>query len=112
MNKRYELTDEQRNKIKSYFEKKKGRPYKNLRATINGIIWVLKTGAMWRDLPSRYGDWNAVYKCFSKWQAQGVFEKILADLSMEADFQDGSIDSTIIKVHQDAGSKKRINRKK
>ena len=69
------------------------------------------TGAMWRDFPSRYGDLNAVYKCFSKWQTQGIFEKILADLSMEANFQDFSIDSTIIKVHQDAGSKKRINRK-
>ena len=55
--KRYTLTDEQWNKIKSYFEKKKGRPFKNLRATINGIIWILKTVAMWRDLPSRYGDW-------------------------------------------------------
>ncbi|MBQ6975747.1 MAG: transposase [Selenomonadaceae bacterium] len=31
----------------------------------------MRTGAMWRDLPPRYSDWNAVYKCFSKWQAQG-----------------------------------------
>ena len=105
--KRYELTDEQWDKIKSYFENKRGRPYKNLRATINGIIWIMRTGAMWRDLPSRYADWNAVYKCFSKWQEQGIFEKILKDLATEADFQDVSIDSTIIKVHQDAGSKKK-----
>lgn len=105
--KRYELTDEQWDKIKCYFENKKGRPYKNLRATINGIIWILRTGAMWRDLPARYGCWNAVYKCFSKWQEQGIFEKILHNLSMEADFQDISIDSTIVKVHQDAGSKKK-----
>ena len=62
---------------------------------------------MWRDLPSHYGDWNAVYKCFSKWQEQGIFEKILADLALEADFQDISIDSTIVKVHQDSGSKKK-----
>ena len=105
--KRYELTDEQWDKIKSYFEKNRGRPYKNLRATINGIIWIMRTGAMWRDLPERYGKWNAVYKCFSKWQKQGVFEKILNDLAMEADLQDVSIDSTIIKVHQDSGSKKK-----
>ena len=105
--KRYELTDEQWDKIKSYFENKKGRPYKNLRSTVNGIIWIMKTGAMWRDLPDRYGNWNAVYKCFSKWQANGIFEKILNDLALEADFQDVSIDSTIIKVHQDAGSKKK-----
>ena len=105
--KRYEFTDEQWDKIKCYFENKKGRPYKDVRATINGIIWILKTGAMWRDLPARYGCWNAVYKCFSKWQEQGIFEKILADLALEADFQDISIDSTIVKVHQDAGSKKK-----
>ena len=105
--KRYELTDEQWDKIKSYFEKKRGRPYKNLRATVNGIIWIMRTGAMWRDLPELYGDWNAVYKCFSKWQANGIFEKILNDLSKEADLQDVSIASTIIKVHQDAGSKKK-----
>ena len=103
--KRYELTEWV--KIKCYFENKKGRPYKNLRATINGIIWILRTGAMWRDLPSHYGDWNAVYKCFSKWQEQGIFEKILHNLALEADFQDISIDSTIVKVHQDAGSKKK-----
>ena len=110
--KRYELTDEQWLKIKAYFENKKGRPYKNLRSTINGINWILRTGAMRRDLPPRYGDWNAVYKCFSKWQAQGIFEKIFTDLATQADFQDVSIDSTIVKVHQDAGTKKRVDRKK
>ena len=72
----------------------------------------MKTSAMWRDLPDRYGNWNVVYKCFCKWQANGIFEKILNDLSMEADLQDVSVDSTIIKVYQDAGSKKRGNRKK
>ena len=67
---------------------------------------------MWRDLPSRYGDWNAVYKCFSKWQVQGIFEKILKDLAIAADLQDLSIDSTIVKVPQDSGSKKRGYREK
>lgn len=54
---------------------------------------------MWCDLPDRYGDWNAIYKYFSKWQANVIFEKILNDL---ANLQDVYIDSTIIKVHQDA----------
>ena len=106
---RYELTDEQWDKIKHYFEvaKKNGRPYKNVRNTVNGIVWILKSGAPWRDLPNRYGEWNAVYKCFSKWQEQGLFEKIFEELALECDLQDLSIDSTSVKVHKDAGSKKK-----
>ena len=106
---RYELTDEHWDKIRPYFEipNKNGRPYKDLRATVNGIIWILKSGASWRDLPSRYGDWNALYKCFCKWQEQGLFQKILKDLALDCDLQDISIDSTTVKVHQDAGSKKK-----
>ncbi len=56
-------------------------------------------------------DRSDVYKCFSEWQEHGLFEKILNDLATEADFQDVSIVSTIIKVNKDAGSKKRITRK-
>lgn len=107
LKRRYELSDEQWDKIKSYFESKRGRPYKNLRNTVNGMVWILRSGASWRDLPSRYGDWNAVYKCFSKWQQQGLFEKIFEELALECDLQDVSIDSTTVKVHQDAGSKKK-----
>ena len=71
------------------------------------IVWILKSGAPWRYLPSRYGDWNAVYKCFAKWQEEGIFEKIFQDLAIEADFQDISIDSTSVKVHKDGtGAKK------
>lgn len=104
---RYELSDEQWDKIKTYFERKKGRPYKNLRNTLNGMVWILRSGASWRDLPSRYGDWNAVYKNFSKWQEQGLFDTIFKDLISDCDLHVVSIDSTIVKVHQDAGSKKK-----
>ena len=106
---RYELGDEQWDKIKCYFEipNKKGRAYKNVRNTVNGIIWITRSGASWRDLPSRYGQWNAVYKCFSKWQEQGLFEKIFKELALNCDLQDVSLDSTTVKVHQDAGSKKK-----
>ena len=109
VSRRYELTDSQWDKIKPYFEveKKNGRPYKNVRNTVNGIVWILRSGAPWRDLPTRYGQWNAVYKCFSKWQEQGLFEKIFEELALECDLQDVSIDSTSVKVHKDAGSKKK-----
>lgn len=61
VSRRYELTDEQWNKIKHYFESKQGRPYKNVRNTVNGIVWILISETAWRDLPTRYGTWNAVY---------------------------------------------------
>ena len=85
---RYELTDEQWDRVKEYFiiPNKNGRPYKNIRNTVNGIVWILKSGAPWRDLPSRYGDWNAVYKCFEKWQEEGKFEKIFQDLAMDRQY--------------------------
>lgn len=105
---RYELTDEQWEKLEPYFKKenKRGRPYKDLRATVNGIIWILRSGAAWEDIPTRYGNWNTIYKCFAKWAEAGIFEKVFKELSKECDLQDISIDSTIIKVHQDGGSKK------
>ena len=105
----YELTDNQWDQVKHYFEisNKNGRPYKNLKNTVNGIIWILRSGARWRDLPERYGSWNAVYKCFAKWQKQGLFEKIFKELAIDCDLQDMSIDSTTVKVHQDAGSEKK-----
>ena len=48
VSRRYKLTDEQWNKIKTYFESKKGRPYKNVKNTVNGIVWIMRSGAAWR----------------------------------------------------------------
>ena len=65
---RYEVTDKQWEKIKGLLPPKKtGRPFKNLRHTFNGILWVMRTGASWRDIPERYGKWNTIYKCFAHW---------------------------------------------
>ena len=108
---RYELTDDEWERICSLFPVRgagtKGRPYNDIRTTVNGIIWLARSGAPWRDLPERYGKWNTVYKCFAKWQKHGIFEKIFHELRIEADLQDISIDSTSCKVHQhSAGAKK------
>ena len=109
--KRYELTDDEWDRIAPFFPVReagtKGRPYNDVRNTVNGIIWIARSGAPWRDLPERYGKWNSVYKCFAKWQGQGIFEKVCNELRIEADLQDISIDSTSCKAHQhSAGVKK------
>ena len=109
---RYELTDEEWEHIKPYIPEEqeaglRGRPSKDSRQMLNGICWILRSGASWRDLPERYGPWQTVYKRFQKWSKAGIFEKIFTDLAADADMQDISIDSTCIKAHKaSAGSKK------
>ena len=74
-----ELTDAQWGRIKCLFEepKKVGRPPLNPRKVLNGILWILRTGARWRDLPARYGNWNSIYHKFRLWCSQGLFEQLL-----------------------------------
>lgn len=105
---RGDLTEEQWERIEPYLPcHGNGHPFRNIRATFNGILWILRTGAPWRDLPEVYGKWNTVYKCFAKWETAGIFETLFQVLSQEADSQDVSIDSTCCKAHQhSAGAKK------
>lgn len=108
---RYELTDDEWERIKGYFPEReagqKGRPRNEDRPILNGILWIVRSGAAWRDLPERYGAWSTVYSRFVQWQEEGLFDTILKELSEEADFQDMSIDSRTVKAHQaSAGAKK------
>ena len=99
----YLFSDEQWAKIEKYLPKRKtGRPYKNLRATVNGIYWIMKTGSTWRILPPYFGKWQEVYQCFSRWTKEGIFEKIFYELSKAAETSEISVDSTFVKVHQHA----------
>ena len=108
---RYELTDDEWERIKGYFPEReagqKGRPRNEDRPILNGILWIVRSGAAWRDLLERYGAWSTVYSRFVQWQEEGLFDTILKELSEEADFQDMSIDSSTVKAHQaSAGAKK------
>jgi len=110
--KRHELHDDQWDRIKDKLppERKSrgGRPAKDNRVMLNGIIYWLNTGIPWADLPERFGPWKSVYTRFSRWSKSGVFEKVLAALISE-DIVDETtlmLDSTIIKVHQHGSGKK------
>jgi transposase len=86
----------------------RGPEIEDKRRTVNGILWVLRTGAPWRDMPERYGNWNSVYVRFSRWSKIGVWDaafETLASLGPPAD-EEHAIDSTIIRAHQHAAGVK------
>ncbi|MFC9635919.1 IS5 family transposase [Streptomyces mirabilis] len=94
--------------------KKPGRPAVwSKRQLIDGIRWRTRTGAPWRDVPVRYGQWETVYGLFRRWQRDGTWKRILTQLQADADAKglitwDVSVDSTIARAHQHAaGARKR-----
>ena len=93
MSRRHELTDEQWELIHHLLPKNDGagRPWKDHRAVLNGMFWILNTGAPWRDLPERYGPWQTIYDRFRRWQADGTFDQILETLQIRLD-ENGYID--------------------
>jgi len=111
---RYELTDNEWTRIKRYFADKvpgtPGRPPKPHRPLINGIVWIARSGAPWRDLPERFGPWETVYTRFRELIENGILAQMFQDLNIDADMQDISLDSTSVRVHQHGtGAKKGAN---
>jgi transposase len=92
--KRHELRDEEWAVVEPLLPKSAattGRPPRDRRQMLNGILWVLGTGAQWRDLPERFGPWETVYGYLRQWRACGVFDRILSALHLRLD-QAGRID--------------------
>ena len=113
MTERHALTDAEYDRLRPLLptnEGKRGRPYTlDHRRTLDGILWILQTGAAWRDLPPRYGDWRSVFDRFNRWRQRGVWDAMLAALQRQADAA-GAIDrgqfcadGTSIRAHRCAG---------
>lgn len=77
-----------------------GRSGDNNRMFVEGVLWIVRTGAPWRDLPTCFGNWFAVWKRFRRWALNGVFDRIFQELSGEPDFEYALIDGTIVRVHR------------
>lgn len=79
---------------------------------VNGILWVLRTGAPWRDLPERYGPWQSVYTRFRRWTLAGVWQHLLAGLQAAAqaqgaiDWEVNYLDGTVVRAHVSAAGAK------
>lgn len=110
MLRRHEIKDPDWERIEGLLPPKntgEGRPSKANRLMLNGMLWKVKTGAPWRDLPTRFGPWKTVYSRFSMWSKDDVFQRIFEALSSDADLQEVSLDSTSCKVHQHAAGAKK-----
>ena len=91
---RHELTDVQWSLIEDLFPKNgrgPGRPWKDHRKMVNAMLWILGTGAPWRDLPGRFGPWQTAYDRFNMYRKNGMFDRILGRLQMKLD-ESGKID--------------------
>jgi transposase len=87
-------------------QERRGRPAKDARLMLNGILWVLRTGAPWRDLPEEFGPWETVYKRFNAWAKSSLWKQVLNELSREADSESILMDGSYVRAHQhSAGAK-------
>jgi transposase len=95
---------------------KTGRPASDRRTMLNGTMWILSTGAGWRDLPERFGPWQTVYGYFRTWRSSAVFDAILEGLHLRLD-ENGHIDwelwcidgSSVRATRAAAGASKKVS---
>ena len=117
---RHELTDEQWALIEDLFPKNgrgPGRPWRDHREMVNAMLWILSTGAPWRDLPERFGPWQTVYDRFNMYRKDGTFDRILERLQMKLD-ENGLIDwelfcvdGSSVRAHRAAAGAKKGGRR-
>ena len=92
---------------------RRGGRWRDHRSVINGILWKLRTGAPWRDLPQRYGPWKTCYDRFVRWRQDGTWDRLLAHAQTKSDAVGElewvvSVDSSSVRAHQHAaGARKR-----
>lgn len=109
---------------------KRGGRFKDHRQVINGILWIIRTGAPWRDMPERYGPYQTCYDRFLRWQKNGVWQQILTAIQQQGDkatrlpgeaveiiaegidWGSTAVDSTSVKVHPDAAGARHAPAKK
>jgi transposase len=107
---RFELTDEEYARIAPLLPDttpRRGGRWRHHRQIINGILFRVRAGVPWRDIPERYGSYQTLYKQYARWETDGTWARIEATLQTEADTAgdlgwDGHVDSTVVRAHQHA----------
>ena len=111
--KRYGLRDDQFARIESLLPGRPGTVWAQAarsgnRLFVEAVIWKFRSGAPWRDLPERFGDWKNTHKRFSRWAASGVWNNFFKTLADDPDNEYAMIDATIVRAHQhSAGARKK-----
>ena len=107
---RYDLTDFEWGVIAPLLpNKSRGVPRVDDRRVLNGIFWVLRSGAPWRDLPERYGPYTTAYNRFNRWRKAAVWDHIMDAITQAHDGEVQMMDTSIVRVHQHAaGAKKGV----
>ena len=82
-----------------------GRPFRDHRQVVEGVVYRLRTGVPWRDLPEQFGPWQTVWKRHARFSRDGTWDRVLSRLQVQADAAGQldwtvSVDSTIVRVHQ------------
>ncbi|HYV35802.1 MAG TPA: IS5 family transposase [Gemmataceae bacterium] len=104
MLRRHEITDDQWDAIQGFLPGQEGDPgvtAKDNRLFVNALLWIAKTGAPWRDLPERFGNWNSVFQRFSRWCKTGVFQALMKEMQ-DPSLEILMLDSTTVRAHQHA----------
>jgi transposase len=118
MVRRGEITDEAWKRI-ALLLPGNGRPggrWRDHREVVNGILWKLRTGSPWRDLPERYGPWQTCFDRFSRWRRDGTWDRLLSHAQTKSDAVgelewEVSVDSTVTRAHQHAaGARGKLSR--
>lgn len=109
MVKRYELTDAQWQRIEALLPGKAGGPGRTAadnRLFVNGVLWVLRSGAHWHDLPERYGKWKTVHTRFARWAKNGTWERVFEILTKDRKNEYLMLDTTLVRAYQQAAAGK------
>ena len=107
---RRELTDETWRCIEPLIRGKpgdRGRHGNDNRLFVDAVLWLVRAGAPWRDLPEEFGNWNSVFQRFRRWAKKGVWEGIFSALGINPDLEYLIIDSTVVRAHQHAAGAKK-----
>ena len=114
MKRRYGLREDQWERIKDHLPGRAGHvgvTAKDNRLFVEAVLYRYRAGIPWRDLPERFGDFRVVHLRFSRWSKSGVWQRLFARLSADADNEYAMIDATIVRAHQHSTGAKKARRK-